>query len=71
VLDVHACHAGFVSGEEGRQLIRRDQEIHRGNYEQDDTEQRKNELHGRSPFEFDEILYVIPGREQSERTRTP
>jgi hypothetical protein len=35
-----------MAGEKARQLIRRHQEINRGNDQKDDAEHRENELHG-------------------------
>jgi len=45
VLVMHARHTGFMAREKAGQLIRRHQEINRGNDEQDDAEQSENELH--------------------------
>jgi hypothetical protein len=46
VLVMHPRHAGLMSGEEARQLIRRHQKVDGGNDEQDDAEQGQDKLHG-------------------------
>ena len=53
VLDMHAHHAGLVSGEEARQLLPRYQEIDAGNHEQNDAEQSKDESSWMNPLEMD------------------
>jgi hypothetical protein len=46
VLVVHPRHAGLMSGEEARQLIRRNDEVDAGDDEQDDAKHGQYQLHG-------------------------
>jgi hypothetical protein len=45
MLEVNPCYAGFMSGEEGRQLVRGKNEIEAGDDEKQDADKRENDFH--------------------------
>src|ERR1700688_3577026 len=70
---MHTRHAGFMSGEEVRQLVGRHQKIDRGNDNQSEAEKSNNKLHGIVSFRFECEANVAkhskPGR--SKKAPTP